>query len=116
AVENPKQLANLRSGNLHHWARCYFANRLQLLGKENGVRVIGVSPYQTSVTCSKCGCVDKESRSSRLFQCTACGFTAHADYNAAINIERKGTESIRNGRFLTAKEANLDNAIRRGGA
>ena len=41
----------------------------------------------TSQRCSACGHVDKSSRESQaLFLCTACGHTANADVNAAINI------------------------------
>jgi putative transposase len=49
-----------------------------------------VRPAFTSQTCSTCGCRDPESRSGcgRLFACTACGYQAHADHNAARNIER----------------------------
>lgn len=98
AVENPKRLANLSSGKLHGWARSYFANRLSILCKENGIPMIEVSPYQTSITCSKCQAIDKQSRVSRdKFKCSACGFTLHADINASRNIAQKGTVIIRNG-------------------
>jgi len=44
----------------------------------------------TSQTCSACGGRDPESRQGcgRAFACTACGHQAHADLNAARNIER----------------------------
>jgi len=43
----------------------------------------------TSQTCSACGTRDPESRQGcgRAFACTACGFHAHADWNAARNLE-----------------------------
>jgi putative transposase len=49
-----------------------------------------VRPAFTSQTCSACGHRDPESRPGcgRLFACTACGHQAHADHNAARNIER----------------------------
>ena len=49
-----------------------------------------VRPAFTSQTCSACGHRDPESRPGcgRLFACIACGFQAHADHNAARNIER----------------------------
>ena len=101
AVESPKRLANLRSGKLHGWARSYFANRLNILGKENGISVIEVNPFQTSITCSKCQAIDKQSRATRdKFKCTQCGFTLHADLNASRNIALKGTQNIRMGNFL----------------
>ena len=44
----------------------------------------------TSQTCSACGYRDPGSRPGcgRVFACTACGHHAHADHNAARNIER----------------------------
>src|SRR6266540_3879896 len=44
----------------------------------------------TSQTCSACGTRDPESRQGcgRTFACTACGHQAHADLNAACNIQR----------------------------
>jgi len=93
AVESPKRLANLRSGNLQGWARSYLANRLTILGKESGVTVLYVNPYQTSITCPKCGTVDKQSRVDRdTFSCVSCKYTGHADYVAARNIAQKGTQ------------------------
>ena len=95
AVESPKRLANLTSGKLHGWARSYFANRLSILCKETGIPLISVSPYQTSITCSKCKAIDKQSRVSRdRFKCP-CGYKDHADINAAKNIAHKGILIIR---------------------
>lgn len=110
AVESPKRLANLRSGSLQGWARSYFANRLHVLGDENGVRVLDINPYQTSQTCSKCGAVDKESRVTRdAFCCTACKYTAHADKNAAVVIAQKGTQIIRMGTIFCRERRSNDN-------
>jgi putative transposase len=49
-----------------------------------------VRPAFTSQTCSACGHRDPASRPGcgRMFACTACGHQAHADLNAARNIER----------------------------
>jgi putative transposase len=50
-------------------------------------RVQKVPPSYTSQRCSACGYVDRDSRKSQaLFLCTACGHTANADVNAALNI------------------------------
>lgn len=96
SVESPKRLANLRAGGLHGWARSYFANRMAVLCKENGARLIEVNPYQTSITCSKCQSIDKQSRVSRdWFKCSACGHEIHADVNGARNIALKGIQQIR---------------------
>lgn len=61
-----------------------FAERLE--DKAPG-RVEKVPAAYTSQTCSRCRHVDQNSRKSQaLFCCTACGFVANADVNAAINI------------------------------
>jgi transposase len=42
-------------------------------------------------TCSRCGHCAKDNRLTQAeFRCMACGHTAHADVNAAINILRAG--------------------------
>lgn len=90
AVEDPKKLAPLTGRNLHGWACSYVAKRLEILGKEEGVLVLNISPYATSIECSKCHVIDKQHRVSRgEFKCS-CGFEDHADLNAAKNIARKG--------------------------
>ncbi|MBN6051304.1 transposase [Nonomuraea sp. RK-328] len=56
-----------------------------------GRKLIAVNPANTSRTCSRCGHVAKENRLTQAeFACTACGHTAHADVNAAVNILRAG--------------------------
>jgi len=95
-VENPKALSNLCSGKLQGWARSYFANRLTYRAEENGVNVIYVNPSYTSITCSKCGKIDKESRVNQSkFICSSCGSEFNADINAAKNIARKGQERVK---------------------
>jgi IS605 OrfB family transposase len=55
-----------------------------------GVRVVYVDPRNTSRTCSACGYCDKRNRGSQAhFRCLQCGFTAHADYNGALNIAHR---------------------------
>jgi putative transposase len=50
-------------------------------------RVEKVRATYTSLRCSACGWIDKNSRDSQArFCCIACGFTCNADINASINI------------------------------
>ena len=50
-------------------------------------QVIKVDPAYTSQACSRCGHTAKSNRPSQaVFACGACGFQAHADHNAAVNI------------------------------
>jgi putative transposase len=64
--------------------------------EERGGYLCKVDPAYTSQTCSDCGTVDKQSRESQAsFVCQHCGFRANADHNAAINILRRNTASMR---------------------
>ncbi|XVQ86322.1 zinc ribbon domain-containing protein [Microbispora siamensis] len=63
------------------------AHKAESAGRE----LIAVNPGNTSRTCSRCGhCAKDNRRTQAEFACTACGHTAHADVNAAINILRAG--------------------------
>jgi putative transposase len=64
-------------------------------------RVEKVNPAYTSQRCSACGHVDGKSRESQAdFRCTACGFAANADVNAAINIAAGHAVTARGGSGL----------------
>ncbi|HEU5348643.1 MAG TPA: RNA-guided endonuclease TnpB family protein [Ktedonobacterales bacterium] len=72
---------------LHNWGffqlRAFIAYKAALAG----VRVVSVDPAYTSQTCSACGHCEKANRKAQsTFLCQSCGFSAHADVNAAINI------------------------------
>ncbi|WP_240809261.1 RNA-guided endonuclease InsQ/TnpB family protein [Microbispora catharanthi] len=56
-----------------------------------GRQLIAVNPANTSRACSRCGHCAKENRLNQAgFRCQACGHSAHADVNAAVNILRAG--------------------------
>jgi putative transposase len=61
-------------------------------------RVEKIKPHYTSQRCSACGQLDRGSRESQaVFRCTACGFAANADVNAAINIAAGHAVTARGG-------------------
>ena len=61
-------------------------------------RVEKIKSAFTSQRCSACGYVDSESRESQArFACTACGFAANADVNAARNIAAGHAVTARGG-------------------
>lgn len=63
-------------------------------GQLNGVEVRLVKSRNTSRICSRCKCPAKENRRSQSeFECVRCGFIAHADHNAAINIAARALVS-----------------------
>ncbi len=74
----------------HSWGffqlRAFIAYKAALAG----VRVVYVNPAYTSQTCSACGHCEKANRKSQSkFLCRSCGFSAHADVNAAVNIRSR---------------------------
>jgi transposase len=57
--------------------------------------VIAVSARNTSIECSQCHYVDAANRITQsVFHCLYCGFKAHADYNAALNILARGIATL----------------------
>ncbi|MET8138098.1 transposase [Streptomyces sp. NPDC005251] len=59
----------------------------QRTGHKAPGRVEDVPAPYTSLRCSVCGWIDKNSRKSQAeFVCSFCGFTCNADTNAAINV------------------------------
>ncbi len=56
-------------------------------GEKAPSRVEDVPAPYTSLRCSACGWIDRNSRKSQAeFVCSACGFTCNADVNAAVNV------------------------------
>jgi putative transposase len=78
--------------SITHQAWGVFDRLLAYKLEERGGSLSRVNPAYTSQTCSCCGVIDKASRESQaVFACRHCGFTAHADTNAATNILRRST-------------------------
>ncbi len=71
------------------WAQ--FRSILCAKAEDAGRQVVSVDPRHTSTTCHRCGHVEKANRVTQaVFTCRSCGFSAHADENAAWNIQRAG--------------------------
>jgi len=72
--------------------------------EDAGRRVIAVNPRHTSQRCSSCHEVAAENRDGHKFACVSCGFTEHADINAARNILRAGlAQGGSEGHFVNAE-------------
>jgi putative transposase len=67
-------------------------SQLSYKATEKGMRVIArkEQTMNSSKECSKCGSDNTLRPTQSSFQCLSCGFSLHADLNAARNIERKG--------------------------
>jgi len=69
----------------------------------------------TSQTCPACGERDKGNRPAQdRFACVACGFAAHADVVAAVNIARRGVvmRDFKEGDKLAPREQNMAQRLR----
>lgn len=72
--------------SIGRWNVAYWLRRLEMTCEEKNVSFRRVSPYNTSVTCSSCGYVDRRNRDREMFLCQRCSYADNADINAAKNI------------------------------
>jgi IS605 OrfB family transposase len=71
----------------HGWSFRQLRDFLAYKAQRLGIPLVFVDPRNSSRECSKCGFVDKRNRRSQaVFSCLRCGYTAHADQNAARNL------------------------------
>lgn len=84
--------AYMRASNLAH-----IPKQIEWNAAKRGVQATRVKSAYTSQACSVCSHVDKKNRpNQQTFCCKVCGYRAHADLNAAINIgHRLGDEELR---------------------
>ncbi len=76
--------------SLHSWSFYQVRQYVEYKANLAGIPVIPVDPRNTSRTCPACGCCEKANRPTQvLFSCIQCGYAAHADYVAAVNIGRR---------------------------
>jgi putative transposase len=81
-----KSISDAAWGEFRRWVE-YF-------GKVYGVATVAVAPQYTSQNCSNCGEVVKKSLSTRTHVCGHCGHIQDRDHNAAINILKKGLNTV----------------------
>lgn len=83
------------------WSFFDLRQKIAYKAERAGVPLVLVDPRNTSRTCPKCGCVDKNNRKSQsLFSCInpKCGFSGFADAIAAENIRRAAVNQPNAGR------------------
>jgi putative transposase len=77
---------------LHQFPHGLLLRCIRNKGEMLGIPVLLVNPAFTSQTCSRCGNLGDRQR--HRFCCPHCGFTLHADLNAAFNILRRAEETM----------------------
>ncbi len=86
---------NKRSRPLHRniidasWGQ--FFNYLSYKAVNADKKVVKVHPKGTTQECSRCGRIVKKTLSDRIHFCTYCNLELDRDYNASINILKRGT-------------------------
>ena len=76
---------------IHSWPFAQLLDFLTYKAALAGVQVIEEDPRYTSQRCSRCGHTERKNRQAQAdFRCVACGYTLHADLNAARNLAAKG--------------------------
>lgn len=84
AEQTVRKAQRSRHGN---WGFYQLRSFISYKARLAGVVVAVVDPRNTSRTCSQCEFCDKRNRVDQgHFRCLQCGYTAHADENAAKNI------------------------------
>lgn len=69
------------------WAFFQLRSFVAYKAQRAGVPLVLVDPKHTSQECNVCGHVARANRRSQaVFSCKKCGYTTHADFNAALNI------------------------------
>ncbi len=89
---------------LSHWLYAYVVDLLARHCEERGIRFERKHPAYTSQYCHVCGRWDRRNRSGERFKCVHCGYSAHADYNAAYNLELLGLAGVYGLRSLKSSE------------
>ncbi|MGA8857615.1 MAG: transposase [Candidatus Bathyarchaeia archaeon] len=88
-------------GRMNSWSYGELQRQIEYKARWEGIPVIYVNPYGTSVKCSMCGSRMKPEENRQL-KCRSCGFTVDRDVNAARNILARG---VRFAPFASASEA-----------
>ncbi len=70
-----------------------FRQWVERFGQKMGKATVAVSPHYTSQECSNCKAIVKKSLSTRTHKC-ACGCELDREFNAAINILKRGLSTV----------------------
>jgi putative transposase len=85
-----KRLRRSQRGRHGKWAFGELRGFLEYKARLSGVSLVCVDPAYTSQACNECGYCQKANRRSQSeFVCKGCGYVAHTDTNAALNIRSR---------------------------
>ncbi|MDH5811740.1 MAG: transposase [Candidatus Methanomethylicaceae archaeon] len=88
-IRNRAKHRKSQNGDFHSWAFRRLQSFIEYKALERGIPVVYTKAKNTSITCPRCGYIDKVNRRSQsLFRCVNCGFQHNADYVASLNLSR----------------------------
>ena len=101
-IEDLKQVRHHKRGTfprtlnrrLSHWLYGYTVEVLARHCEQHGVKLERKNPAYTSQFCRHCRRWDRRSRVRERFRCVHCGFSVHADLNAARNLALLGEAGV----------------------
>ncbi len=84
--------ANARNKQEVAWGD--FKDILDYHGEKNACHVVEVPAYNTTKECHACGVEVEKPLWAREHSCPSCGFETDRDYNAALNVKRRGLQRL----------------------
>ncbi len=94
-IRDRVKLRRKQRTDLHSWSFHQLQQFLEYKARLHGVPFQKIDPRYTSQKCSCCGHTAKSNRKTQdRFLCVNCGFSAHADHNAAINVSVAGRGDV----------------------
>jgi putative transposase len=90
SIRRSKSLGKKFNRMLGNWAFGQLQRFVDYKAESAGKAVLYIDARYTSQKCSRCGTIDKKSRTGLRYKCTACGYELHADINAVRNIASLG--------------------------
>jgi IS605 OrfB family transposase len=88
--DRSKRMRREQRRKVNGWACYQLEQYLRYKAQALGFEVVDIDPKHTSQACSRCGYTHPNNRHGLTFSCQACGYTLHADLNAARNIRLRG--------------------------
>jgi len=104
-IRDRARFRRCQRARMSSWSFAQLRQFIEYKGKLVGIPVVAVDARNTSRSCSRCGHVSKSNRKSQaVFRCRACGFTAQADIQAAVNIAAR---AVVNRPIVTQRHSDL---------
>ena len=70
------------------------SQKIEYMAAKSGKVFVKLNPRFTSQKCNECGHIESSNRDKEKFICLSCGHMAHADINAAKNLEELAMSNI----------------------